>query len=128
MANKAPNTDVTKPLVLAGGAALIVVVMLFMEHDTAVNGIGTLGCFVIVAMFGGPLSAIQHVIKQQSTESLPFPMAVATTANCVLWFLYGLVAGDVFVYGPNVLGLCSGLLQLALFATYGFSKKRAVVV
>ena len=57
-----------------------------------------------------------------STRNLPFPMAVATVVNCVLWLMYGsLVTHDPFVWAPNVLGLTSGLVQLALFARYGIA-------
>ena len=124
MANRASDAEVTKPLVLAGGAALLVVAMLcFLEHAKALDAVGTLGCFVIVVMFGGPLSTIQRVIVDKSTESLPFPMAVAISANCLAWMLYGLLVNDVYVYGPNGLGLCSGMTQLSLFLVYGFHTK-----
>ena len=96
-------------LLLRGGAAL------------ARLGLAPLGCAVVVAMFSGPLMVIKEVIDTKSTKNLPFPMAIATVVNCSLWLGFGLlVIDDPFVWFPNVLGLGSGIAQLALFAKYGF--------
>ena len=122
IANKAPDTDVTTPLVVSGGAALLVVAMLFLEQEAAVNAVGTLGCVVVVVMVGGPLTMLAQVIALKSTASIPFPSAVMTTGCCLVWFLYGLLVNDIYVYGPNVIGLLSGMAQLCLFAVYGFAK------
>ena len=78
-------------------------------------------CAVVVAMFSGPLMVIKEVIDTKSTKNLPFPMAIATVVNCSLWLGFGLlVIDDPFVWFPHVLGLGSGIAQLALFAKYGF--------
>jgi solute carrier family 50 protein (sugar transporter) len=105
-----------------GGAMAAVTGMLaFLPPDQAQMGLGYLGCAVVVAMFSGPLTVIKQVIETQSTRDLPFPMAVATVVNCFLWGSFGyFVIDDAFVWGPNTLGLASGLTQLALFAKYGF--------
>ena len=36
----------------------------------------------------------------------------------LMWTVYGLAIGDVWVYGPNGTGLCLGLAQLALKILY----------
>ena len=89
--------------------------------ELAQTSLGYLGCAVVVAMFSGPLMVIKEVIDTKSTKNLPFPMAIATVVNCSLWLGFGLlVIDDPFVWFPNVLGLGSGIAQLALFAKYGF--------
>ncbi|KAJ9464845.1 Sugar transporter SWEET1 [Diplonema papillatum] len=119
---RAPTVDVLQPLALSFAAAVMVSYFwLVMQPAAAANAIGTTGCFVVAAMFGGPLAVVHKVWIEQSTASLPFPMAVATTLNCFAWLLYGLVIADFYVYAPNVLGLVSGILQLLLFAMFGFA-------
>ena len=71
----------------------------------------------------GALLARKVTRPSSSTPSAPstFPMAIATVVNCSLWLGFGLlVIDDPFVWFPNVLGLGSGIAQLALFAKYGF--------
>ena len=93
---------------------------------TAQQILGYGGCAIVVAMFSGPLQVIKEVVDTKSTKNLPFPMAVATVANCTLWASYGgLVIHDPFIWGPNVLGLASGVTQLGLFAKYGIHKAEA---
>ena len=100
----------------------IAVAVASLPAATARSVLGWAGCIVCVVMFSGPLQVISSVIAARSTRNLPFPMAVATVVNCVLWLMYGsLVTHDPFVWAPNVLGLTSGLVQLALFARYGIA-------
>ena len=109
------------------GAAMVMgtiaVAVISLPPATARGVLGWVGCIVCVVMFSGPLQVIRSVIVARNTRDLPFPMAVATVVNCVLWLMYGsLVTHDPFVWAPNVLGLTSGLVQLALFAHYGFAQ------
>ena len=114
----------------AGTAAAIVgvtSVVATQDVATAQQILGYGGCAIVVAMFSGPLQVIKEVIDTKSTKNLPFPMAIATVANCTLWASYGgLVIHDPFIWGPNVLGLASGVTQLGLFAKYGIHKAEPV--
>ena len=90
--------------------------------QTAHRLLGYLGVCICLAMFGGPLQVIQEVLTTRSTRNLPFATACATFANCVLWSLFGVyVAKDPVIWGPNCLGLASAVVQLALFAKFGFA-------
>ena len=110
----------------AGTAAAILgvtAVVATQDVATAQQILGYGGCAIVVAMFSGPLQVIKEVLDTKSTKNLPFPMAIATVANCTLWASYGgLVIHDPFIWGPNVLGLASGLTQLGLFAKFGIHK------
>jgi len=81
---------------------------------------------VVVAMFGGPLSALGNVIKTKNTASIPFPFAIATFANCLSWSMYGyMVVHDPLVYTCNLLGLGSAVAQLGCHAVYGIHSTTA---
>jgi uncharacterized protein with PQ loop repeat len=72
-------------------------------------------------MCAGPLVAIKDVLASKSTAALPFGMTVATFINCILWTVYGGAVLDNWqIYGPNALGLVSAIVQLGLFARFGF--------
>merc|ERR1712137_584762 len=74
--------------------------------------IGSVAVGMCVVMFSGPLAALRTVLQQKSTKSLPFPMMIATIANCSLWTFYGFeLIHDPFIWFPNFLGLLSGLAQ-----------------
>eukprot|EP00937_MAST-01D_sp_MAST-1D-sp2_P005525 g5525.t1 len=103
---------------MAGVAAAVAM----LSAREAQRVLGGAGCLISVAMFGGPLQVMASVVAQRSTRDLSLRMALATTANCGLWFLYCLmVTNDPFGYVPNGLGLLSGLVQLALFVRFGIS-------
>eukprot|EP01064_Diplonema_japonicum_P036974 TRINITY_DN8523_c0_g1_i1.p1 TRINITY_DN8523_c0_g1~~TRINITY_DN8523_c0_g1_i1.p1 ORF type:complete len:266 (+),score=59.39 TRINITY_DN8523_c0_g1_i1:58-855(+) len=126
MKYKNPDVQVAQPVGMAAVAALAVAGMYAgLPQAQAIDAIGMTGCGVVVAMFSGPLAAVQKVLKEKDTSTLPFPMAVATTVNCAFWSAYGLMIGDPYIYGPNLLGLCSGIVQLSLFARFGFGKAKS---
>eukprot|EP01060_Flectonema_neradi_P039527 TRINITY_DN8736_c0_g1_i1.p1 TRINITY_DN8736_c0_g1~~TRINITY_DN8736_c0_g1_i1.p1 ORF type:complete len:260 (+),score=45.07 TRINITY_DN8736_c0_g1_i1:19-798(+) len=125
--HRSPTANIQTPLLLAGTAAAAVASMVtLLPHQAAIDAVGMTGCGVVVAMFGGPLQSIKKVIAEKSTASLPFPMAVATCANCLAWALYGMLVADPYIYLPNMLGLLSGITQLALFAKFGFTDGKSL--
>lgn len=94
-----------------------------LPTDVVVNYLGLYGCGVAVVMFSGPLASMKQVIADKSTASLPFGMTVATVITASLWTVFGkAVLDDVYIWGPNALGLLSGVVQLGLFSKYGFAK------
>lgn len=123
-AKNAPKDFNMTPWYVGGIAAItsIIAVGQLMPTEQALNVLGMGGNFVVVAMFGGPLSALKTVLRDKSTASLPFPMAIATFANCSLWFSYGvLVAHDPYIWFCNGLGLAAAVAQLSLFARFGIT-------
>ena len=70
------------------------------------------GLFIILS--GSPLSTIGTVLRTRSSKSILAPLTVAQVSNTALWSTYGLAINDKFVYGPNLAGLCFGLIQLLL--------------
>lgn len=88
--------------------------------------VGLLGCTLSVLFSASPLAVVRTVIKEQSTASLPFYTSLVIFSNNVSWLLYGLlVAKDVLIWGPNVLGLGLASLQMILFFVYGFGTPKS---
>jgi len=109
----------------AGAISSILAIAAFCEPATAANLLGIGGNVAVIAMFGGPLIAIQTVLREKSTKALPLGMCIATFVNCTLWTSYGLfVVHDPYVWFCNSLGLISSIVQLGLFARFGLPPKK----
>lgn len=120
-ASHLPGTMPTHFAAVGAIAAGVVGVAACMPVESAQTIIGVTGDVICVAMFAGPLAAIKTVIEEKSTQSLPFAFTCATFVNCSLWSVYGLVVlSDPYVWIPNILGLGSSIVQIGLFAKYGF--------
>ena len=96
----------------------------------ATNGsypyIGILGCILSVVLSASPLAVMRTVIKDKSTAALPFSTSFVIWLNSISWLLYGsLVAHDILIYGPNVLGFLLASVQMSLFAIYGIKPAAA---
>lgn len=63
-----------------------------------------------------------HVIRVKSTESLPFPIIMASMVVSCQWFAYGCLLSDQFIQIPNFMGCVLSAFQLSLFLIY--SSKR----
>jgi len=60
------------------------------------------------------------VIANKDASSIPLPFTLASTINCSLWSVAGLLAmKDVNIWFPSVMGLLSALAQLFLKGIYG---------
>jgi solute carrier family 50 protein (sugar transporter) len=78
----------------------------------SILGIYASGLFVILS--GSPLSTINTVLSTRNAGSILLSLTLAQVTNTALWSVYGLAIKDKFVYGPNMVGLGFGLIQLLL--------------
>jgi solute carrier family 50 (sugar transporter) len=90
--------------------------------------LGNIGVCMAVFLMGSPLATLRTVIRDRSTVAMPFYTSMATWMNALSWSLYGIIiAHDVIIYLPNVIGLVLASVQLSLFAFYGFGSGDANV-
>jgi len=117
------NTGSSLVPYFAGSTAIIggvAVAAATLESSVAATGIGLTGCTLAVILMSSPLATMKTVIRDKNTAALPFAPSLATFLNAVAWSGYGwLVAKDILIFAPNVLGLGASLVQLGLFAKYG---------
>eukprot|EP00751_Fragilariopsis_kerguelensis_P030335 CAMPEP_0170906626 /NCGR_PEP_ID=MMETSP0735-20130129/808_1 /TAXON_ID=186038 /ORGANISM="Fragilariopsis kerguelensis, Strain L26-C5" /LENGTH=416 /DNA_ID=CAMNT_0011302567 /DNA_START=15 /DNA_END=1265 /DNA_ORIENTATION=- len=76
--------------------------------------LGMYASLLFILLCGSPLSTIQHVVATKNSSSILGRFTLAQCLNTTLWSVYGLAVKDRFVYGPNIIGLGLGLIQLAL--------------
>jgi len=106
-------------------AAFVVIITVIsatsvLPVEDAIDMIGEVGCVQQVVMFTGPLAVIKTVMRDRNTSSMSAWFTVATFLSCSVWTLYGAaITHDVYIWGPNVLGLVAAGAQLFLFLKYG---------
>jgi len=109
---------------LVGGTMLTLCMftgLIFSGATAAVSAqfIGYLASACFVCLAASPLSTIRTVISSRNSASIYLPLTLAQCANTLLWTIYGAFAAkDLFVYGPNGVGLALGVTQLALKALF----------
>ncbi|KAL3716686.1 hypothetical protein ACJRO7_008299 [Eucalyptus globulus] len=102
-----------------GGYCSILLLSHFLAKGSVrVQLVGWICVALSVAVFAAPLSVIRMVIRTKSVEFLPFSLSFFLMLSAVTWLLYGLFLKDLYVAGPNVLGVIFGVLQMALHAIY----------
>jgi len=84
------------------------------------NLIGNIGVIICMVMFASPLSVIKVVLETKSAKSIPLPFTLISCLNCFMWSMFGwFEMKDINVYLPNLMGLMSGLVQVALKIIFG---------
>ncbi|KAL7222559.1 hypothetical protein ACSBR1_024285 [Camellia fascicularis] len=69
------------------------------------------------------ITSHKKVIHTRSVEFVSFSLSFFLTLNTVVWFFYGLLVKDFYIYLPNILGFSFGLLQMVLYLIYKYWKK-----
>lgn len=113
------HTKETKiEIFMAAGCILLVAFYLAFSGKTYF--LGLVGVCLSVILMGSPLATLRTVIKDRSTNSLPFLTSATTFLNALSWALYGVIeVNDPIVYIPNIIGLLLASVQLSLFLVYG---------
>ncbi|CAH0554594.1 unnamed protein product [Brassicogethes aeneus] len=91
--------------------------------EEAQNHLGLICTGVTILFFAAPLSSLMHVIRVKNTESLPYPIILASFVVCIQWLLYGYLLEDMFIQIPNFLGALLSGFQLGLFYVYPTNNK-----
>lgn len=83
-----------------------------------VSWVGLLACISSLIFSASPLAAVSDVIRTRSTEKLPFSMILASFLVSMLWYTYGYMINDSYVYIPNSVNTLLSGLQLSLFLVF----------
>lgn len=79
---------------------------------------GYICCTITVIFFAAPCCMLMDVLRTKSTEMLPLPLILMSFIGSVQWFAFGLIANDLFLQVPNLLGALLSGTQLMLFCLY----------
>jgi solute carrier family 50 protein (sugar transporter) len=64
------------------------------------------------------------VVKTRDASSIPVAFSVTSFLCSLAWLLMGLRLNDIFILGPNVIGMGLSSIQLAMVAFYGTGKEQ----
>ena len=94
-------------------------------RKTAAGIVGKEGILMFIILFASPLAAVKEVIATKSAASIPLPFTIASTINCSLWSVTGLLLmKDFNIFFPSVMGLMCALAQLFLKGIYGGRREK----
>ena len=76
------------------------------------NILGTTAIILLILFYSSPLTTLYHVIKSKDASSFNYPFSLTCLINALLWTIYGLSIQDIFVYGPNAIGIIVSAVQI----------------
>ncbi len=85
---------------------------------TGKSVMGWVCVIMLVAFYSSPLSTMAKVIKTRDSSTIAVPLATASLLNGAFWVIYGLFIADAFIWGPNLAGVVTAIIQLALCVIY----------
>ncbi|XP_014368003.1 sugar transporter SWEET1 [Papilio machaon] len=104
---------------LAGAFTVALLGYAEMEDPKLVeNRFGTIITAFMFYLIASPLFGLREIIKNQSTEGLPFPIIFSGAIVTFMWLLYGIILKNKFLIIQNVVAVILCSIQLSLFVIY----------
>ncbi|CEG40633.1 3-like protein [Plasmopara halstedii] len=88
------------------------------NRDQVASTFGFVAVAINIALYASPLASMKKVIETKDASSLPITISIVFLGNAALWVLYAIIAGDMFVMVPNLLGMLLCTAQVALYLRY----------
>lgn len=99
--------------VALSGVALSVAAMPMSKNEKTLLW-GITANVVLLIYYSAPLTTVKEVLVSRSSASLYWPLCMMNVLNGLLWVGYGRATHNSFIWAPNAVGACLGLLQLSL--------------
>ena len=125
LADKAGRARLETTLMALVTALVFVALLtgLAVQPTAAAQGLaGGLCSAAALVMYAAPLSTVLEVVRTRSSASLSWPLCVAATLNAAMWTTYGVAVKDPSILVPNIPGIASGALQVALILRFPAAK------
>ncbi|XP_047021947.1 sugar transporter SWEET1 isoform X2 [Helicoverpa zea] len=82
------------------------------------NRFGTIITAFMFYLIASPLFGLKEIIKNKSTEGMPFPIILSGSVVTFMWLLYGIILRNKFLVVQNLVAVVLCGSQLALFVIY----------
>lgn len=99
----------------------------YSEYENPVYVEQRFGLIITAFMFwliASPLFGLKEIIKNKSTEGMPFPIILSGTVVTFMWLLYGIILKNNFLVLQNSVAVTLCMAQLILFIIYPSKPKR----
>ncbi|CAH0702059.1 unnamed protein product [Spodoptera exigua] len=104
---------------LAGAFSAGLIAYAQMEDPKLVeNRFGTIITAFMFYLIASPLFGLRDIIKNKSTEGMPFPIILSGSIVTFMWLLYGIILRNKFLLIQNLVAVVLCGSQLALFVIY----------
>ncbi|XP_028161319.1 sugar transporter SWEET1 [Ostrinia nubilalis] len=104
---------------LAGALSAALIGYAQMEDPKLVeNRFGLIITALMFYLIASPLFNLSEIIKNKSTEGMPFPIILSGTVVTFMWLLYGITLRNSFIVIQNIVAFVLCAVQLSLFVIY----------
>ena len=110
--------DYIKYMIIMINIVLVYVVYLPEGIETTKTRLGMFGSFLSVSMFAAPVLNVMKVIKTKNPSYISFPFAFLGSLSTYLWYTFGKMIDDIWVIGPNLIGLGLSLTTCLVWLIY----------
>ena len=101
--------------------AVIIICTLLLSVLGLINLVGFIAMLLAISVYASPLSTLQIVLQERSTRSMPFFTSLAAWLTSFAWALYGgIIARDLMVLLPSIIGILLAYVQLLMYVLYRF--------
>ncbi|KAG1684963.1 hypothetical protein DVH05_010136 [Phytophthora capsici] len=80
--------------------------------------VGILCDVVAVCLYGAPMEKLFQVLKYRSAVFINVHMVIASLANNVMWFTYGILTDNWYIISPNILFITLNSSTLVLYLAF----------
>ncbi|KAG7379787.1 hypothetical protein PHYPSEUDO_008129 [Phytophthora pseudosyringae] len=80
--------------------------------------VGVLCDIVAVCLYVAPMEKLVHVLKYRSAVFINVHMVIASLANNVMWFTYGVLTDNWYIISPNILFVTLNSSTLVLYLVF----------
>ncbi|CAH1796906.1 unnamed protein product [Owenia fusiformis] len=95
-----------------------------IDPDLVRENVGIIASTICTMMLFMPVTELPGNIINKNADGVPAVMLVGSCICSICWLTYGYLLQDVFIYGPNFVGICVAFLKLLMFPLYGGSKTK----
>ncbi|CAH2990947.1 unnamed protein product [Chilo suppressalis] len=104
---------------LAGAVSAALIAYANAEDPKLVeNRFGMIITAFMFYLIASPLFDLKEIIKNKSTEGMPFPIILSGTVVTFMWLLYGITLRNTFIVLQNIVAFILCAVQLSLFVIY----------
>jgi solute carrier family 50 (sugar transporter) len=83
----------------------------YEDKDLVLHRFGIINTIVLIMLISAPLFSLGEIIRNKSTEGLPFAIILSGTVVAASWLVYGIILRDNFIVVSYILrNLVSGFI------------------
>lgn len=106
-------------------SAALVAYTQYEDPDLVEQRFGIITTLFLYALIASPMVELKHVIRNKSTEGLPFPLIFMGFVVSTAWLIYGIILNNIFMVFQNIVAVLLGGFQLSFFLIYPSKKVEA---